>query len=93
MLHYHLIILYYYDSIFEKRELYKSIFKTDGWMRNFEDVMYFLEKLELIKLQHKNDIISHISVLSKNKRHLNSMNQFIHYEWTRGLRHISGEEW
>ena len=75
------------------RELYKCIFKTDGWMRNFEDVMYFLEKLECVKLQHKNDKISHISVVTKNKRHINSMNNFIHYEWTRGLRHISGGEW
>ena len=71
------------------KKIYENIFKTDGWMRNFEDVLYFLEKMDYVKLQHKNDIIVSISLLSKNVKLFKNMNEEIHYEWNLGTKYIS----
>lgn len=71
------------------KKIYENIFKTDGWMRNFEDVLYFLEKMDYVKLQHKNDIIVSMSLLSKNIKLFKNMNEEIHYEWNLGTKYIS----
>jgi hypothetical protein len=78
------------NNINNIREIYKNIFRTDGWMRNFEDIMYFLDKIDYVRLVHTNDIISSVSTLSKNIRNIKNMNDFIHREWNLGFEYIRG---
>ena len=66
-------------SIIQIKKLYRNIFKTPGWMKNFEDVIYFLERWEQINVIKKCGIITHIELIGTN--HIRNFNDPILYDW------------
>jgi hypothetical protein len=61
--------------------LYKHAFKTDGWMKNLDDVLYFMEGIKYVKLSLSGDKIVHITTISKNMVKIDNMNLYIHSSW------------
>jgi hypothetical protein len=67
------------SSVTVIKQIYKDVFKTDGWMRNFEDVLYYLERWEQVKLTKKCGVITHITLLTTY--HVRNFNDEIWHMW------------
>ena len=73
-----------YNSV---KKIYKDHFRTAGWMKNFDDVLYFIEEylndnISII-LHHKNSNINTIYVHKKINKKIVNFNDNIISEWSK----------
>jgi hypothetical protein len=82
-----------YDDI---KNIYKKHFMSEGWMRNFDDVLYFMESHERLfaskfRLYHTNSKITYIEIKNKYKKKIINFNDQINTEWYYYLTDLLGQ--